>query len=155
MAPELSEKCKMQKLAQNPPKSDKRIKQMSIPPFWGDVGIKKWPPFFCFGIRSATFWHLKTGTFGESALFQVPKMGLLAPKSKNEDHFFTQTSPKNGGLHICFVRLSLLGGFYANFEKNGFFGQFWSHFPSLTAKKLKVPFYNGRWAQIKKCKKTN
>ena len=52
------------KLAQNPPKSDKRIKQTCNPPFWGDVGIKKWSRFFCFGIRSAIFWHLKTGTFG-------------------------------------------------------------------------------------------
>ena len=56
----------MQKLAQNPPKSDKRIKQTCNPPFWGDVGIKKWSRFFCFGIRSAIFWHLKTGIFGES-----------------------------------------------------------------------------------------
>ena len=25
----------------------KRIKQTCSPPFWGDVGIKKWSPFFC------------------------------------------------------------------------------------------------------------
>ena len=33
---------------------------MSIPPFWGDVGVKKWSPFY--------FRHLKyqkSGTFGK------------------------------------------------------------------------------------------
>ena len=28
-----------------------------------------------------------------------------------------QTSTQNGGLHFCFLRLPLLGGFYANFWK--------------------------------------
>ena len=48
---------------------------MCYKPFWGDIGIKKWSPFFCFGIRSAIFWHMKTGTFGKSARFHVPKKG--------------------------------------------------------------------------------
>ena len=33
-------------MAEIPSKSGKRIKQMSIPPFWGDVGVKKWSPFW-------------------------------------------------------------------------------------------------------------
>ena len=37
---------------------------MSNPPFLGDVDIKKWSWFFCSGILSVIFWHLKTGTFG-------------------------------------------------------------------------------------------
>ena len=37
------------------------------------------------------------------AHFQVPKMGLPAPESKNEDHFFTPTSPKTDVLDICFT----------------------------------------------------
>ena len=41
---------------------------------------------------------------------------------KNGDHFFTPTSPKIGGLHICVVRLPHLGGFSANFE----FDTFWA-----------------------------
>ena len=32
------------------------------------IGIKKWSPFFCFGARSAIFWHLNTGTFSKNAL---------------------------------------------------------------------------------------
>ena len=47
------------KLANNSPKSGKRIKQMSIPPFWGDVGVKKWSPFLDSGARSPIFGHLK------------------------------------------------------------------------------------------------
>ena len=39
------------------------MKQTCYPPCWGDVGIKKWSLLFCFGNRSAIFWHLKTGTF--------------------------------------------------------------------------------------------
>ena len=35
------------------------------------------------------------------------------------------------------------------------FGLFWGRFPSLIAKKLKVPFYSRRSAQIKKVKKTD
>ena len=56
------------------------------------------------------FWHLKTGTFGKSACFQVPKMALRVPQQKNGDHFLMPASPQNGDLHICFVHLSLLGG---------------------------------------------
>ena len=41
------------------------------------------------------------------------------------------------------------------FSKIAFFGQFWSYFPTLTVKKLKVPIYQGIWPQTKKCKKTN
>ena len=36
----------MSKLYSDPLKSDKGIKQMSIPPYWGDVGVKKWSPFY-------------------------------------------------------------------------------------------------------------
>ena len=50
----------------------------------------------------------KTGlfpSFGKSAHFQVPKM---AP---NKKHFWMPTSPQNGGLHVCFMRVSLLAEF--------------------------------------------
>ena len=40
----------------------------------------------------------------ESAHFQVPKNGTN-PKA---DHFFTPTSPQNGGLDICFMCLELI-----------------------------------------------
>ena len=94
------------KLANNSSKSGKRIKQMSIPPFWGDVGVKKWSPFLDSAAQSPIFGHLKVGTF---PIFRCLKMGLWAPKSKIGDYFFTPTPPLNGGLHICFMCLPLLG----------------------------------------------
>ena len=44
---------------------------MSIPPFWGDVGVKKWSPFLVSGARSTIFRYPKVGTFAKSAHFQV------------------------------------------------------------------------------------
>ena len=37
---------------------------ISHPPFWGDVGVKKWSPFLDSAARSPIFGHLKIGTFG-------------------------------------------------------------------------------------------
>ena len=42
-------------------------------------------------------------------------MTLLVPTQKNGDHFWMPKSPQNGGLHVCFMLLALLGGFKANF----------------------------------------
>ena len=46
---------------------------MCSSPFWGDVGIKKWSRFFCFGPRSAIFCHMKTGTVVEPAISKGAK----------------------------------------------------------------------------------
>ena len=43
--------------------SGKHMKQMSNPPFWGDVSVKKWSSFLDSGARSPIFGHLKMGTF--------------------------------------------------------------------------------------------
>ena len=45
------------------------------PTILGGVSRGFWSPFLDLGARSAIFWHLKTGTFGESARFKVPKNG--------------------------------------------------------------------------------
>ena len=50
-------------------KSGKWIKQTPTPPFWGDVGVKKWSQILDSGTRSPIFGHLKMGTFGKSAHF--------------------------------------------------------------------------------------
>ena len=42
--------------------------------------------------------------------FGFTKMGLQVPETKDGNHFFTPTSPENGGKDICVVRLPLLGG---------------------------------------------
>ena len=44
-------------------KSGKHMKQMSDPPFWGDVGVKKWSPFLDSGAQSPIFGHLKILAF--------------------------------------------------------------------------------------------
>ena len=48
------------------------------PTILGGVSRGFWSLFLDLGTRSAIFWHLKTGTFGESAGFQVPKNGTLS-----------------------------------------------------------------------------
>ena len=69
------------------------------------------------------------GTWKRALLVKVPifkcqKMALRLPKQKNRDHFLMPTSPQNGRFHVCFMRLSLLGGFWANFWKFHFLGSF-------------------------------
>ena len=93
------------KLANNSSKSGKRIKQMSNPPFWGDVCVKKWSLFLDSGAQSPIFGHLKVGTF---PIFRCPKMGLHVLESRKRYHLFTPTCPQNGGIDICFMRLPLL-----------------------------------------------
>ena len=47
-------------------KSGKLIKHTPTPPFWGDVGVKKWSRFLDSGTQSPIFGHLKMGTFAKS-----------------------------------------------------------------------------------------
>ena len=49
-------------------------------------------------------------------VFRCQKMAFGVPRQKNRDHFLMSTSPQNGGEHVCFMRLALLGGFKANFK---------------------------------------
>ena len=71
------------KLAYKPPKSGKPQKQMPIPPFWGDLGVKKWPQKFCLGTRNAICLFPKIGTFAKSAHFHALKNGTLSVETKN------------------------------------------------------------------------
>ena len=50
-----SKKCTFSDLAYHSSKSGKRIKQKSIPPFWGDVGVKKVVSVFGFGCSKSHF----------------------------------------------------------------------------------------------------
>ena len=143
------------RISLKPTKSGKGTKRTCIPPFWGIVSVKKWSPFFCFGIRSPIFEHLKTGTFAKSARFQVPKSGTSDAETKKWRPLFNANIPPKWWNRHLFYAFITFGWVLSQFLHFAFFGQFWSHFPSLTAKKLKVPFYNRRWPQIKKCKKTN
>ena len=64
------------------------------PTILGGVSRGFWSPFEDLGARSAIFWHLKTGTFGKSARFQ---MALKAPKFKNGLQKPRETPPKMVG----------------------------------------------------------
>ena len=77
-------------MAKNASKSSKRIKQMCFPPFWGDVGIKKWSPFFSLSNRSA-----KTKTKKRRPLFNAnipPKWIVRHPPHRHLPHQ-TSTTP--------------------------------------------------------------
>ena len=77
-------------------------------------------------------WALEVPFFGSqrwALLAKVPvfkrqKIALRVSKQKNEDHFSMPTSPQNGVEHVCFMRLALLGGIKANFQKSHIFGRF-------------------------------
>ena len=73
----------LSKLAYKPPKSGKSQKQMPIPPFWGDFGVKMWPRKFCLGNQNAIFLFPKIGTFAKSANFHALKNGTLSVQMKN------------------------------------------------------------------------
>ena len=88
---------------------------MSMSPFWGDVGDKKCHPIRA--LKVPFFCTQKWALLPKVPIFRCPKMGLRAPVSKNGDHFFTPTSPQNGGIDICFMRLPLLEEKSAKFEK--------------------------------------
>ena len=53
------------KFAQNSPENDVHVKQVSIPPFLGIVGDKKWCPFSDLGVQIPIFWHPKTANFSD------------------------------------------------------------------------------------------
>ena len=50
------------------------------PTILGGVSRGFWTPFLDLGAQSAIFWHLKMGTFGESARFQVLKNGTSSAR---------------------------------------------------------------------------
>ena len=93
--------------------------------------------------------------FGESAHFQVPKNGTSDAETKKPRPLFNANIPPKWWITCLFYAFITFGWVLSQFLKIPFFGLFWCRFPSYMAKKLKVPFYNRRWPQIKKCKKTN
>ena len=92
-----SKKCIFLVFADFSSKSDNRIKQMSLPPFWGDVGVKKWSRFLNTDTQSPIFGHLNMGTFGQNCKggsSKTPPFGAIP-------HFWLQIQlsivPPQGG----------------------------------------------------------
>ena len=84
----MGKKSQIEKLAQNQPKSGKRLKPKTIPSFLGYVGLIKVEkeflrapevPFFCIRI-----WAL----LPKVPIFTWPKMALRVPERKFFDHFY-------------------------------------------------------------------
>ena len=65
------------------------------------------------------------GSCGKSAHFWVQKNGTSSAKiKKTETTFISPTSPKNGGIDICFEQLSLMSKILDNFKFKAFRGHF-------------------------------
>ena len=103
MALKRSIKHNFPKSAKNTPKSDKRMNQMSIPPFWG---------VFCgvFGVHSQIwasevpfFGTLKRALLAKVPIFKCQKMALRTAKSYNGLQKPCETPPKmvDQTFHSC------------------------------------------------------
>ena len=67
----------------------------NIPPFWVDVGVKKWSPFSILVPQSLIFWYPKSGTLAIFADFGIPKRALPVLETKIWDHFYRPNYPPN------------------------------------------------------------
>ena len=100
-------------------------KQMSIPPFLGDVGLMKVVSVFRFGRWKSHFFVPKSEHFCQKCPFSSPKKWHIGwPNESSETTFISQTSPKNGGIDICFEQLSLLSKILDDFKFQAFLGHF-------------------------------
>ena len=66
-------------------------------------------PLVDFDARSLIFWHLKMGTFGESAHFQVPKNETLSAEINQRSPKTSRNTPQNVAVDICFMHLAYSG----------------------------------------------
>ena len=63
-------------------KSGKHMNQMSNPPFWGDVGVKKWSQFLDLGARSPIFIvHHSANKYNVFSEYIVLSLRILMPVS--------------------------------------------------------------------------
>ena len=100
---------------------------MSIPPFLGVVELIKVVSEFSFGHPKCHFWALENGHFWQKcSLLGTKKSDFECPNLKTETTFISPTSPKIGGIDICFDRLSLLSWPWDNFHFLSFLSFFWA-----------------------------
>ena len=85
------------------------------PTILGGVSRGFWSPFLDFGARSAIFWHLKTGTFGKRACFQVPSAKIFEGTPKT-----LRNTPQNGGVDIWLIRFHFRASTKPIFENSIF-----------------------------------
>ena len=80
------------------------------------MALKSGLRFFVSASEVPFFGTRKWALTAKVPVFTCKKMALRMPYQKNGDHFIMPTSPQNGDLHVCFINLALLGGFYSDFE---------------------------------------
>ena len=89
----------------------KRVPKVFFPRFRGVIWSIKVVSNFRFGDRKCHFWYPQNVKNGQNWPILGAKEWDFGAQNKNRDHFFKPTSPKNGGIDICVVRLPLLGGY--------------------------------------------
>ena len=104
------------------------------------LALKSGLRFFVSAPEVPFFVTWKRALLAKVPVFRCQKMALRVPRQKNRDHFLMPTSPQNDVQHVCFMHLSLLGGFWANLKKLAF----WARFPPLNDQIGKKSTYIGR-----------
>ena len=95
------------------------------------------------------------GFFGKSARFHVPKNSTLGAETKKPTILFNANIPPKWFRTCLFYAFIIFGWVLRQFSKIAHFLSFLRRFYCYMGEKLKLPWYQGRWPQIKKCKKTN
>ena len=108
---------------------------MCSTPFWGVVGDKKWSRFFCFGARSAIFWHLKTGTLAKVPVFKCQIRDFERPNPRTDSKTPAKHPPKWLDRHL-FHAFIIFGRVFGQFWKIAFLDPFWAHFPLIKGQKM-------------------
>ena len=99
-------------MAENQPKSGKRLKPKEILSFLGDIGIIKVAKEFSFGYLKYRFLVPQYGHFCQKCpSLCVQKCHFGYPNENSFATFINPTSPKNDGIAFGFKHLTLLGWF--------------------------------------------
>ena len=83
-----------------------------------------WSPFLYWGTQSAICCHLKTGTFGKSTRFQVPKSGTSGAETKKTRPLFNANIPPKWCRTLLFFAFSTFEWVLSQSKNLSFFGPF-------------------------------
>ena len=97
------------KFAKNSPENYIHVKQVSIPPFLGIVGDKKWSPFLDLGICSPIFLHPKTAIFSDLG---GKKMGLQTLKKKRKQLFVVNYTHRSITVDTVYTEIETVDTVY-------------------------------------------
>ena len=109
------------------------------------LALKSGLRFFVSAPEVLFFVTWKRALLAKVPVFKCQKMGLLLPKQKDGDHFLMPTSPQNGELPVCFMRLPLLGRQHYRLSICNYFEKsrlvyFWVGFKPIFENRVLEPF---------------